>query len=196
MMVKSLALGTALALSLCAMGQGAQTTQNSAEVQVGQSIADIFRSASGADLAFVASGFLNQNKDTKNLANSFAFPTDELWVVSLTGKQLSDAFEKSLAFYPEPCPDMLFLSGSEVTFAPGKSSKPKVLGATIGGLTLDLNKTYKVSMPASLARGGLCYYAVWNFQKPEKVISPEIATLLKGKSVQTSTLRWLSHQSL
>ena len=169
---------------------------NNQEVQVGQSIADIFRSASGADVALVASGFLSPTRDTKNLADTFQFPSDELWLVSLTGKQLNEAFDRSLSFYPEPCTDMLYFSGAEVTFQSGRTVKTKVVSVTVGGAPLDLGKTYKVAMPASLARGGLSYFSLWNFQKPEKVVSPAISKLLDGKSVQTSTLRWLLRQSL
>ena len=197
MIAKSLVLGTAFLFAVSAMGQSSLQgpVQNNAEVQVGQSIADIFKTASGADLALVASGFLNPFKDIKNLAADFQFPSDELWLVNLTGRQLEDAFERSLSFYPEPSPDMLYFSGAEVSFQTGKAAKTKVIGATIAGMNLDLTKTYKVAMPASLARGGLSYFAIWNFQKPEKVLSPSISKLLDGKSVQTSTLRWLSRQS-
>jgi 2',3'-cyclic-nucleotide 2'-phosphodiesterase (5'-nucleotidase family) len=194
MIAKSMLFGTIFVVAGSAIGQ--TLPPNNLEIQVGQSIADIFRSASGSDLALVASGFLSPTKDTKNLADTFQFPTDELWLVSLTGKQLLDAFDRSLAFFPEPCPDMLYFSGAEVTFQSGKSVKTKVVGVTVSGSNIDPAKTYKVSMPASLARGGLSYFAVWNFQKPEKVISPAIEKLLTGKSVQTSTVRWLSRQSL
>lgn len=190
MFAKSLIFGAGLLVAVNAMGQGVP------EAQFGQSIADIFKSASGSDIAFVASGFLSSTRDSKNLATAFQFPNDELWVVTISGKQLHEAFEKSLSFYPEPCPDMLYFSGTEVTFSAPKSGKPKILNATVGGLNLDPTKNYKVSMPASLARGGLSYYAVWSFQKPEKVISGSISKLLEGKSVQTSTLRWLSRPSL
>jgi 2',3'-cyclic-nucleotide 2'-phosphodiesterase (5'-nucleotidase family) len=194
MFAKSIVLGMAFLFAGSAMGQ--TMPPNNLEIQVGQSISDIFRSASGSDLALVASGFLSPTKDTKNLADTFQFPSDELWLVSLTGKQLMDAFDRSLSFYPEPCPDILYFSGAEVTFQTGKATKTKVIGVTIGGTGLDPAKLYKVAMPASLARGGLSYFAIWNFQKPEKVISPTIEKLLTGKSVQTSTVRWLSRQSL
>jgi hypothetical protein len=194
MVAKSIVLGMAFILAGTAMAQSLPT--NNQEIQVGQSIADIFRTESGSDIALVASGFLSPTRDNKNLADMFKFPTDELWLVSLTGKQLMDAFERSLSFYPESCPDMLYFSGSEVTFQTGKAIKTKVTGATINGAPIDPAKSYKVTMPASLARGGLSYFAVWNFQKPEKLISPIIKNLLLNKSVQSSTVRWLSRQSL
>lgn len=194
MVAKSIVLGMAFILAGSAMGQTLPI--NNQEIQVGQSIADIFRTESSSDIALVASGFLSPTRDTRNLAETFQFPSDELWLVNLTGKQLMEAFEKSLSFYPEPCPDILYFSGAEVSFQSGKAIKTKIVGVTIGGLAIDLAKTYKVAMPASLARGGLSYFAVWNFQKAEKVISPNIKNLLTGKSVQTSTVRWLSRQSL
>lgn len=194
MVAKLTAFGIGLFVASTTFAQ--VTLQAMPDNQVGQSIADIFRMASGSDIAFVASGFLTQKGEGKNLAAAFQFPADELWQVSLTGKQLNDAFERSLSFYPEPCPDTLYFSGGEVMFSAPKTSRPKIIGATIGGLALDPTKSYKVSMPASLARGGLSYFAVWNFQRPEKVISSSISKLLEGKSVQTSTLRWLSRQSL
>lgn len=193
-MVKTSVVVLGISIAACAMSQSA--SQVMSDSQVGQSIADVFRTASGSEIAFVASGFLTHGKEAKNLSTAFQFPSDELWLVSLTGKQLTEAFERSLSFYPEPCPDTLYFSGGEVSFQVPKIGKAKFLNATIGGLAIDPAKTYRVSMPSSLARGGLCYFAVWNFQKPEKVISPSIAKLLEGKSVQTSTLRWLSHQSL
>lgn len=194
MVAKSIVLGMAFILAGSAMGQTLPI--NNQEIQVGQSIADIFRTESSSDIALVASGFLSPTRDTRNLAETFQFPSDELWLVNLTGKQLMEAFEKSLSFYPEPCPDILYFSGAEVSFQSGKAIKTKIVGVTIGGFAIDLAKSYKVAMPASLARGGLSYFAVWNFQKAEKVISPNIKNLLTGKSVQTSTVRWLSRQSL
>ena len=194
MVAKLTALTVSLLSVASAMGQ--VVPQAMPESQIGQSIADVFRLASGADCSFVAAGFLAPTKDNRNLANDFSFGSDELWLVSLTGKQLEDAFERSISFYPEPGPDTLYLSGSEVTFSVSKTNRAKIVTATVGGVPIDPLRTYKVSMPSSLARGGLSYFAVWNFQKPEKVISPAISKLLEGKSVQTSTLRWLSHQSL
>ena len=183
-----------MTIAIHAMGQIAN--QPMPDAQKGQSIADLFQTASGADLSIVASGFLSAGKDGRDLLSSFLFPLDELWLVSLTGKQINDAFDRSLSFYPEPSGDTLYFSGGEVNFQSKSSGKAKVLSATIGGLPIDNNRSYKVAMPASLARGGLSYFMVWNFQKPEKVISPAIKKLLDGKSVQTSTLRWLSHPSL
>lgn len=192
MSARSCFLALAFAVAGSAMGQ--TLPPNNLEIQVGQSIADIFKAESGADITLVASGFLSPTKDIKNLAETFQFPSDELWLVNLTGKQLLDAFDKSLSFYPDPCPDVLYFGGCEVTFQVGKAIKTKVMSVSVGGVNLDPAKSYKVAMPASLARGGLSYFSVWNFQKPEKVVSSSIKNLLTGKSVQTTTVRWLSRQ--
>ena len=52
MIVKSFVLGSALLLAVTAMGQGVPqaSAPNNQEIQVGQSTADIFKTASGADI--------------------------------------------------------------------------------------------------------------------------------------------------
>jgi 2',3'-cyclic-nucleotide 2'-phosphodiesterase (5'-nucleotidase family) len=162
------------------------------EHQIGQSVADTFRAAGPSDIGFVASGFLKPVRDGRNLATNLLFPNDELWLVTLTGKQIQAALEISIAFHPQPCPDLLHPSGLDVVFNPQRPSQNRVSQVNVDGKPLEPNKSYKVAMPASLARGGLGYFSVWNFTKAETVLAPSISKLLAGKSVSTSTPRWQS----
>lgn len=173
---------------LAAMSQG----QAVPEHHVGQSIADTFRSAGTCDVAFIASGFLKPTRDARNLANNLLLPNDELWLVTLTGKQIQSALEISIAFHPQACPDLLHVSGLEVTFNPQRPSQSRVSLVNVDSKGLEPTKSYKVAMPSSLARGGLGYFSVWSFTKAETVLAPSISKLLAGKSVSISTSRWLS----
>jgi 2',3'-cyclic-nucleotide 2'-phosphodiesterase (5'-nucleotidase family) len=158
------------------------------DVSACQSIADVLRSTSGSDFAFFPSGYLLGTKQPKNLALAVEHPEDELWIVNLTGKQIKSALERSVAFYPQPCACFLYFSGMTVSVNTTKSERVESITPENG--VWDFNKSYKVAMPASLARGGLGFFTVWEFQKPDKTISSNLTKLLESKTVQYSVLRW------
>ena len=82
-------------VALAAAGIGADSA-------VGQSIADLINREAGTEVALIVDGLIKESADNKDLSKCLGYDTDELWQVELTGKQLKDAFEKSVSFFPSP----------------------------------------------------------------------------------------------
>lgn len=168
-----------------------------ADSSVGQSIADLLNREAGTDIALITDGLLKEGGDRKDLAKSLSYETDELWQVELTGKQLKEAFEKSVSFYPSPFSSFLQVSEAKIVFDPSKPIGSRVQLVTLGELAqpLENDKKYKVAMPASLAKGGFGYNNIWEFKTPGRIVRPTIGEVVRGKSVNSLAFRWLSNPS-
>lgn len=161
-------------------------------VSVGQSIADVIRSSAGTEIAFIAAGHIKDKYDGKDLVPSLLYPTDEIVVLNLTGKQLKQAFERSLVFYPQPNASFLYLSGVEVSFKASETANERVSSITVNGSPVDTSKSYSVAMPASLGRGGLGYFKIWDSKNIQKTLTDTMEKVLAQKSVVQSVSRWQS----
>lgn len=183
----------AFVLLLSSVSAMAQTTQDmSREVTtVAQSIADELKSATGADAAFVAAGFLKDNLAGKDLSQSLQFSADEVSVVKLTGKQVKDALTRSISLYPSPNPAFLHVAGMDIKFNKDADADNRIASVSIGGSPLNPSANYRIAMPSSLARGGLGYFTVWSKASIEKNDAPKsLESLLKGKTPNDSAPRW------
>lgn len=161
-----------------------------------QAAADILRDLSGADGAFLAAGLVKEAYQADNLASLLQYPTDELVVVSLSGSQIRQAFERTLSLYPLPNTSFLQISGFEVQFSKGAESGHRVTNVTASGAKLDDDKTYTVAMPSSLGRGGLGYFKIWDKSKITKTLEGvTVESALKGKRFTDSSPRWVEQPS-
>lgn len=176
--------------ALAAAGIGADSA-------VGQSIADLINREAGTEVALIVDGLIKESADSKDLSKCLGYDTDELWQVELTGKQLKEAFEKSVSFFPSPFSSFLQVSAAKINFDPTKPIGSRILSVTIGELNqpLDSDKRYKVAMPASLAKGGFGYNNIWEFKTPNRIVRPTIGEVVRGKGVQSQVFRWLSNPS-
>ncbi len=186
-----------LTTALLLMAAGIAVAQNNQPkeiqedaVRAGQSIADAMKSASGADLAFLPSGVLKSALAGRTLEQSLEFPTEELVVVKLTGQQVKNALEKSLSLYPTSNPAYLYVSGLEASFKLGGQPEAKVTSITINGAALNPTATYRTAMPASLGRGGLGYFTVWQRSAIEQEAAPKtLESILSGRQASSGSLR-------
>jgi len=157
-----------------------------------QAAADVLRSFAGTDGAFLAGGLVKESFKADDLATLLQFGTDELVVVSLTGAQIRQAFEKSVSFYPQPNSSFLQISGFEVTFNRNAPPDRRVTSITAGGSRLEDGRTYTVAMPANLGRGGLGYFKIWDRSRITKTFTgTTLESILRGKRVTDSSPRWL-----
>jgi 2',3'-cyclic-nucleotide 2'-phosphodiesterase (5'-nucleotidase family) len=184
----------ALFIATASVASSQATPVASTEFRYGQNIADRIREASQADLAFIASGHLKESKD-ENLLSSLIFSSEDIWIVSLTGAQIRTALERSISFFPDRFVSFLHLSGAEVTFNPKKEATNRINSISLLAGNFDQAKSYNVAMPASLGRGGLGFYDIWEFKTPKSVVPTSLTKILEGKIVQPTTFRWLSKQS-
>lgn len=174
--------------AIVAVGQSASTGVHLAA----QSAADALKEAAGADGAFLAAGLIKEPFQEDNLASLLQYPTDELVVVKLKGSELRQAFERSVALFPQANSSFLQLSGFVVEFTTAGDLNKRVLNVTANGSQLDENRTYAVAMPSSLGRGGLGYFKIWDKSKIDRTVQGvTVESVLKGKRSTSTTARWV-----
>lgn len=175
----------------------AQNPETGAD-KASQAAADVLRDYANTDGAFLAAGLVKSSfqKDRDDLSNLIQFPTDELVVVTITGAQVKQAFERSLSLFPQGNTSFLQISGFEVTFAKDAPSGQRVTQVRCNGQALDESKNYQIAMPSSLGRGGLGYFKIWDKTKITKTFEKAtLESILKGKRFAESSPRWVSSGS-
>jgi 2',3'-cyclic-nucleotide 2'-phosphodiesterase (5'-nucleotidase family) len=157
-----------------------------------QAAADILAERAKADGAFLAAGLVKESFLADNLATLLQYPEDEIVIVGLKGSQIRQAFERSLSLYPQQNTSFLQISGFEVAFDPNAPSGSRVKRATANGSPIDENRTYNIAMPASLGRGGLGYFKIWDKSKIVSTL-PELSMekALTGAKLTTTSPRWI-----
>ncbi len=174
----------------------AQNPETGAD-KASQAAADVLREYANVDGAFLAAGLVkaSYNKDA-DLATLIQFPTDELVIVTITGAQVKQAFERSLSLFPEGNTSFLQISGFEVTFSKDAPSGQRVIQVRCNGQSLDESKNYQIAMPSSLGRGGLGYFKIWDKTKITKTFDKvTVESILKGKRFAENAPRWVSSGS-
>lgn len=157
-----------------------------------QAAADVIRTFAQTDGAFLAAGLVKQDYSRDNLASLLQYQTDEIVVVTLTGAQIRQAFERSVSFYPQPSASFLQVSGFEITFAKNPEASPRVLTLTANGSRIEESRNYTIAMPSSLGRGALGYFKIWDKSKITKTFTGQTAeAILKDKKFVDTSPRWL-----
>ena len=184
----------ALVALLLAVASVLALAQDGPEVgshQPSQSAADVLRVFAGADCAFMAAGLVKSSFEKDNLASLLQFPSDEVVVVNLTGSEIKQVLERSVSLYPQPNPSFLQLSGLEATFSRNGTPGQRIVNVAVNGAKLDDKRTYSVAMPASLGRGGLGYFKIWDTSKIAKTFDKTtVEKVLKGKRFTETSPRW------
>ena len=179
-------------LALLAFASFASAQETDVLTSVGQASADAIRSASGADVALVAAGLFKPKPSQTDLAANLLFPTDEILILELTGAQLRRAFERSLLLYPQANDAaFLYFAGGTVTYDGKAASGSRVTGVVLDG-GFDPNRKYKVATTASLAKGALGYFKVWDEKNIVGKASITIESVLRGKRASGGASRWVS----
>jgi 2',3'-cyclic-nucleotide 2'-phosphodiesterase (5'-nucleotidase family) len=140
------------------------------ETSIGSLVADAFRAATRADVAFVSAGDLKvanasliagkvQSSDIKTL---LVYPEDDVVVLALDGGMIRAALERSVASYPRSGLSFLQVSGLKFTFDPSRADGDRVTAVTVGSAPVANDQSYTVAMPNSLAGGALGYWKVWS----------------------------------
>ncbi|HRI42776.1 MAG TPA: 5'-nucleotidase [Fimbriimonadaceae bacterium] len=156
-----------------------------------QAAADVLRTAAGTDACFLPAGMVRESGSPDNLASILQYPTDELAVVELKGAQIRAALERSVSLYPSSSTGFLQLSGVEVTFSRSAPVDKRITAVTVAGARLDDARTYSVSMPVSLARGGYGYFKIWDKNQITRTLeNATLESLLKGRRATDSSSRW------
>lgn len=180
-------------LGVSQAGRGPASNPEAGPHLASQAAADILREVAGTDGAFIAARSVSATVDNNNLAAMLQFPTDDIVVVKLTGRDLRAAFERSISLYPQPNSSFLQLSGFVVEFSSAGAPESRILNVTVNGAALDENRSYTVAMPGSLGRGGMGYFKIWDKQKIERTLpGATLESVLKGKKFVATSPRWVS----
>lgn len=154
-----------------------------AETAIGDLVADAFRYAAKTDVAFVAASELKTadqplpagKVSSSDITALFSYPNDSLAVLALTGSNIRQALEKSVALYPQTNQGFLQVSGLSFTFDPTKPAGQRVQTITVGGRAIENDRTYTVTTTSSLAQGALGYWKIWSKNAIQKKLTDRSA---------------------
>lgn len=185
-------LSLVVMLTLVATGFAQKNPSNSAH-SPSQAAADVIREVAGTDGAFLAAGLINEKFDASDLSSLMQYADDEIVIVALKGSQIRQAFERAVALYPEGDSSFLQISGFEVDFDGKANAYSRIRSVTVGGSRLEDGKTYNIAMPATLGRGGLGYFKIWDKTKITSTLhGTTVGKALKGKRASETKPRWVN----
>jgi 2',3'-cyclic-nucleotide 2'-phosphodiesterase (5'-nucleotidase family) len=146
------------------------TTRNvrGEESKLANLIADAIRNVEKSDAAFItASAFAEAtlSKGTATISDilkALEVRSDRVVIVKLTGKQIRQALEHSLALFPQKSSALLHVSGLKMNADSTREKGSRVTSVKINGSEVQDDKTYTVAMPSPLANGALAYSKVWS----------------------------------
>lgn len=138
------------------------------ECSLGNLAADAARKALQAEVALVQA---NQFRETTiaagavtcdSLKAALLYPDERLVLVELSGARLLAALERGVSALDRPSTGFLQVSGMAVTFRSQEPPGGRIESVTVGRAPLAPEKTYRTAMPASLAKGALGYFRIFN----------------------------------
>ena len=131
-------------------------------------VADAARSTVGAKVALVqASQFRAQvipvgDVTREALTEALLYPDERIVLVEVTGVQLRAALERSLSMLPKPSTGFLQVSGLAVSFRSAEGPNARVVELRVDDELLAPDRKYLAAMPASLAKGTLGYFRIFD----------------------------------
>lgn len=175
-------IALALAASGAAWGGAAPETKvaldgreaRTAECTMGDLVADAARAAVQAEVALVQAAQFRPAVipagavTCEQLEAALLYPDDQVVRVDLPGSKLLEALERGLSALPQPSTGFLQVSGLTVTFRSDAPPGGRVVAVKVGEADLSPGKTYRVALPAALAKGALGYFRIFNGLEPKQ----------------------------
>lgn len=159
----------------------------SKESNLSDVVADALRAVAKSDAAIIpAPSFVESTTVPKgvfkagDLMAAVKESAEDVFVVKLTGDQITRAFEQSLFIYPKANAAFLQVSGFAVSANPSAPAGKRVVSIKVGGEALEPGKTYRVAMPAILANGGLTYFKIWKKSDIDKDTNKSVEAAVTG----------------
>ena len=140
-----------------------------AETAIGDLVADALRAAMHTDIAFVAASDLKQLAapipadaiNSSDIIALIAYPDDSLATLTLDGKSIKQALERSVSNYPQSNFGFLQVSGIRFTIDPARPTGSRVSSINIGKSPINDDQKYTAAVSNSLANGALGYWKIW-----------------------------------
>jgi 2',3'-cyclic-nucleotide 2'-phosphodiesterase (5'-nucleotidase family) len=193
-----LPLAAVAALVLMTLDVGASEDPTKGETALGDFVADAVRSAAQADVALIQAAIFapqgspgSQGKpgearpvtpSEQSIRSVLAYADDPVAVMTLEGRKLLQALERSLSLVPQPNKGFLQVSGLTVEFNPSAPAGRRIVRVTVSlaasGVKspLEASRSYKVAAPLSLAKGAVGYFRVFDGVP----VKPTDVTLLRA----------------
>jgi 5'-nucleotidase/UDP-sugar diphosphatase len=158
------------------------------ETNLGDFVADIMRSVSGANAAIINGGgiraSINKGKiERKDIYNVLPFD-DCIVVVKLTGRQIGKALEHGVSAVEEESGRFPQVSGIKFTYSRSARPGSRLMDFTIDGKPLRADKVYTVAINDFLAAGGDGYKVLAEAAGPPKDFV-RTGCIMKGESLDS-----------
>ncbi|HPZ09720.1 MAG TPA: 5'-nucleotidase [Candidatus Eremiobacteraeota bacterium] len=134
------------------------TNPFTSQTMVGSFLTQCIKELSGAEIAILCSSGIKGSiykgtTDSSVLPNLFYFPEDKVVLIELTGRQIKEIMERSIADYPDESVNFLQVSGLIGTFDTSLPAGQRIIDIYIGGNIIDLKRNYRVAVDDKLASG-------------------------------------------
>ncbi len=145
------------------------------ECSLGDLAADAARASVGAQVALVQASLLRPQTlpagdlTREALTGALLYPEEQIVLVEISGQQIRSALERGVSMLPKPSTGFLQVAGVSVVFRPDLKAGQRVTQVKVGDTAISPDKAYRVAMPASLAKGGLGYYRIFDGLKPKQM---------------------------
>ena len=137
---------------------GEREQVRTSQTNLGSLVADAMRYKAGADMAITNGGGIRASIEAGDITYEdilTVLPFGNFVVVKkLTGAQVLQVLEESVAAYPEPAGGFMQVSGLAFWFDPSMPAGSRVVEVTVNGEPLDEERVYTVATNDFLADGG------------------------------------------
>jgi 2',3'-cyclic-nucleotide 2'-phosphodiesterase (5'-nucleotidase family) len=165
------------------------------ETNLGDLVADIMKSMSGADAAIINGGSIRANirkGEIKTKDVYTALPFDNYVVaVKLRGGQIREALEHGVSAIEQEGGRFPQVSGIKFTFSRSKRPGMRVGDVTIGATPIEADREYVVATNDFLAVGGDGYKVFQEALKPSEGFSVTGGAMRGEKIIYSNSGRWL-----
>ncbi len=138
--------------------QGDRPVIRTQEANLGNLLADRMRSTLGTDIALINAGQIRRSLDPGPVTLGdvlSVLPFDSALVtLHVTGAMLRQVLEHSVSQWPNHSGRFFQISGLQVTYQGKAPVGSRVRNVMVGGVPLDISKTYTVATDAFVADGG------------------------------------------
>lgn len=130
----------------------------SSESNLGNLVADAYRSAANTDIAVINGGNVRKTIAAGNITRGMILEvqpfSNAIVVTELTGAQIKEMFEFSLSKYPSENGGFLHISGATIKFDSTKPVNERIIELKINGNEVVSNQKYSVALPDFVRNGG------------------------------------------
>lgn len=166
-----------------------------AESNLGNFVADVIRSQSGAEAAIINGGGLRTSiaKGPVTVGNVYSVLPFNNYIIAirLTGQQIKDALEYGVSGIEAKEGRFPQVSGISFTYSPARPAGKRIGAITVGGTPIELSRQYTVATNDFLAAGGDGYQVFREAIRQAPDFEILGGTIRSGNITYNDAGRWL-----